>query len=71
VITLRPGAVETPILKDSNKEMTELDANTTLYKNTITKFKHIVDNEQGNTISPSKIADLVLKILKTKRPKHI
>jgi len=71
VVTLRPGAVETPIIKDSNKEMEDLNNNTYLYKNTITKFKHIVDNEQGNTISPSKIADLVLKILKTKRPKHI
>lgn len=71
VITLRPGAVETPILKDSNKEMEDLNANTTLYKNTITKFKHIVDKEQGGAISPEKIADLVLKILKRKNPKHI
>lgn len=71
VITLRPGAVETPILKDSNKEMEELNANTNLYKNTITKFKHIVDKEQGGAIPPSKIADLVLKILNKKKPKHI
>ena len=33
VITLRPGAVETPILVDSNKEMEELNSNTELYKN--------------------------------------
>lgn len=71
VITLRPGAVETPILKDSNKEMEELNANTVLYKNTITKFKSIVDKEQGGAIPPTKIADVVLKILKKKRPKHI
>ncbi len=71
VITLRPGAVETPILKDSNKEMEELNANTELYKNTITKFKSIVDKEQGGAIPASKIADLVLKVLNKKRPKHI
>ena len=71
VITLRPGAVETPIIGDSTKQMNDLDANTTLYKNTITKFKHIVDKEQGGTIPPSKIADLVFKILNKKRPKHI
>ncbi len=71
VITLRPGAVETPILKDSNKEMEELNANTNLYKNTITKFKHIVDKEQGGAISPDKVAKLVLKILNKKNPKHI
>lgn len=71
VITLRPGAVETPIIKDSNKEMETLDANTTLYKNTITKFKSIVDKEQGGSIPPSKIADLVLKILNKKKTKHV
>lgn len=71
VITLRPGAVETPILKDSNKEMQELNNNTTLYKNTITKFKSIVDKEQGGAIPPSKIADLVYKILNRKKPKHV
>lgn len=71
VITLRPGAVETPIIKDSTKEMESLDANTTLYKNTITKFKKIVDGEQGGAISPQKIANLVYKILNNKNPKHI
>lgn len=71
VITLRPGAVETPILKDSNKEMNDLNDNTILYKNTITKFKSIVDKEQGGAISPNKIADLVYKILNKKKTKHI
>ena len=71
VITLRPGAVETPIIKDSTREMENLDENTTLYKNTITKFKKIVDGEQGGAISPQKIANLVYKIINKKRPKHI
>ena len=71
VITLRPGAVETPILDDSNKEMQALNDNTTLYKNTITKFKHIVDREQGGAIPPDKIAKLVLKILTKKNPRCI
>ena len=53
----------------ANKEMQELNDNTVLYKNTITKFKHIVDKEQGGAISPEKIANLVLKILNKKRPK--
>ena len=71
VITLRPGAVETPIIADSTKEMESLNANTELYKNTITKFKSIVDKEQGGAIPPSKIADLVYKVLQKKNPKHI
>lgn len=71
VITLRPGAVETPIILNSTKEMEDLNNNTQLYKNTITKFKHIVDKEQGGAISPNKIADLVYKVLQKKKPKHI
>ena len=71
VVTLRPGAVETPIIKDSNKEMQQLNDNTELYKNTITKFKSIVDKEQGSAISPDKIATLVYKILNRKKPKHV
>lgn len=71
VITLRPGAVETPILKDSNKEMEDLNKNTELYKNTITKFKSIVDKEQGGAVASSKIADVVFKVLNKKNPKHV
>ncbi|MBQ8909318.1 MAG: SDR family NAD(P)-dependent oxidoreductase [Clostridia bacterium] len=71
VITIRPGAVETPIIKDSTKEMEALNTGTKLYKNTITKFKHIVDSEQGGAISPEKIANLVFKILNKNNPKHI
>lgn len=71
VITLRPGAVETAILNDSSREMNNLNDNTKLYKNTISKFKSIVDKEQGGSITPDKIADLVLKVLNKKNPKHI
>ena len=71
VITLRPGAVKTPLLIDSDREMKELNENTELYKNTITKFKHIVDKEQGSGIDPNNVANLVYKIINKKHPKHI
>ena len=71
VITIRPGAVETPIINDSTKEMESLDQNTEYYKNTISKFRHIVDKEQGGTITPDKIAELVYKVLEKKKPRHI
>ena len=71
VITLRPGAVATPIIKHSSKQMDELNDNTILYKNTISKFKHIVDKEHGKGISPEIIGKKVLKILSRKKPKHI
>lgn len=71
VITLRPGAVATPIIKTSADEMEKLNANTTLYKDTISKFKHIVDKEHGKGISPEIIGKKVLKILNKKKPKHV
>ena len=71
VITLRPGAVSTPIIKSSSEQMNALNTNTVLYKNTISKFKHIVDKEQSKGISPEKIAKKVLKILKKKKPKTV
>lgn len=71
VITLRPGAVETPIIQSSTNQMNNLNENTILYKNTISKFKHIVDNEQNSGIPPQKIAKTVLNILNKKRPKIV
>lgn len=71
VITLRPGAVETPIIQSSTNQMNNLNENTILYKNTISKFKHIVDNEQNSGIPPQKIAKIVLNILNKKRPKIV
>ena len=71
VITIRPGSIKTPLLDDSSKEMETLNNNTIYYKNTINKFKHIVDKEQGSGVEPEKIANLVYKILNKKKPKHI
>lgn len=71
VVTLRPGAVKTAILNSSSKEMDSLNRNTVLYKDTISKFKDIVDNEQGANIEPEKIADVVYKILNKQKPKLI
>ena len=71
VITLRPGAVKTPIINHSSKQMNALNENTTLYKNTISKFKHIVDKEHNKGIPPEKIAKTVLKILNKKKPKAV
>ena len=71
VVTLRPGAVATPIIKSSSEQMNALNNNTVLYKNTITKFKRFVDKEHGKGISSEKIAKIVLKILNKKKPKLV
>jgi len=71
VITLRPGAVKTPIIKSSSDQMNKLNENTVLYKNTISKFKHIVDKEHDKGINADKIANVVLKLLNAKKPKLV
>ena len=71
VITLRPGAVETNLLNDSTNEMNQLKDNTNLYRNNTSKFKKIVDGQQGTAISPTKIAYLITKILNKNNPKFI
>ena len=71
VITLRPGSVSTPLIEDSSKQMENLNSNTVLYQNTISKFKHIVDKEHSKGITPEQIAKTVLKILNKKNPKTV
>ena len=51
--------------------MQSLNDNTQLYKNTITKFKHIVDKEYDKGIEVNKVANLVYKIINKKHPKHV
>ncbi len=71
VITLRPGAVETELIGHSNNSLEKLESKTTLYKGITSKFKHIVDSQQGGAIPAEKIGKLVLKILSKKNPKYI
>ncbi len=71
VITLRPGAVSTNLINNSNNALEVLEANTKLYKDNTKNFKKIMDSEQGTAIPATKIADLVFKILEKKRPRYI
>ncbi len=71
VIRIRPGAVATELIDSSNKQMENFGKTTVIYKDILPRFKHIVDAEQGSAIPASKIAELVLKILKSNKPKLI
>lgn len=71
VVTIRPGAVKTELLNKSTSAMEKLVSNTVLYKENTTKFKKIVDSQQSGTIPASKIAELVLKILRRKKTKFV
>lgn len=71
VTTLRPGAVSTNMIDKSNNALEKFEKSTVLYKDVTANFKQIVDSEQGTAIPATKIAELVHKILESKRPKYI
>ena len=71
VIRLRPGAVKTELIDNSSSQMERFGANTVIYKDILPRFKHIVESEQGTAIPAEKVAKLVLKILKTDKPKLV
>lgn len=71
VIRLRPGAVATELIDNSSSQMEKFGANTVIYKDILPRFKHIVESEQGTAVPVEKIAKLVLKILKSNRPKLV
>lgn len=70
VTTVRPGAVKTKMIGHSMSSMDEFVKKTQIHKEASKKFKKIVNSVESKTIDPSKIAELVNKILAKKNPKY-
>ena len=71
VVVLRPGAVKTSLLGDSQREINEFCESTKLYKYNSKKFKEITEKVEAKSISTEKLARLVAKIVDKKKPKYI
>lgn len=71
VVIVRPGAVKTPLLNVSTSSIDRFINKTSLYKDTSTRFKRIVDSVENKNIEPIKIAKIVNKILKKNNPKFV
>ena len=71
VVVIRPGAVNTSLLDVSTSRIDAFSKDTELYKYNASKFKKITDKVESKKIPPSKIGDLVNKILNKKNPKYI
>ena len=71
VITIRPGAIKTPLSSNSLVDTKALQESTILYKKQSHKFYNIVKNFMGKPIEPSKIAKTIYKASTTKHPKII
>lgn len=69
VITIRPGAVETPLSNGSVKGTADLAASTVLYRKQAKRFSGIAAKLMGKTIAPETLAKLLYKAATAKHPK--
>lgn len=69
VITVRPGAIETPLARESIGATESLAATTKLYTKGACRFGSIAKKFMGKPISPEKLARFITKILFKNRPR--
>lgn len=69
VVTVQPGAVETPLQGSSIDATEALAENTELYKKQASRFSCVVRKFMGKPIPPSKIAPVIYKAATAKRPR--
>lgn len=69
VITIRPGAIKTPLSNNSLTDTDKLANETILYKKQAHKFLKITKKFMGTPIDPIKVAKLTYKVSKKKHPK--
>lgn len=71
VIVLRPGAVDTGLLRVSTDRLQAFTENTKLYSYNAKRFSQIVDRVEARKIPPERIAALTDKALRVKNPKYV
>ncbi|MBO5907371.1 MAG: SDR family NAD(P)-dependent oxidoreductase [Clostridia bacterium] len=69
VITVRPGAVKTPLEASSMASTEALAEKTTLYKKQAKHFTHFVEKFTGKPTKPEKIASLIYSVTSKKHPR--
>jgi NAD(P)-dependent dehydrogenase (short-subunit alcohol dehydrogenase family) len=71
VVVLRPGAVDTGLLNVSTDRMERFCASTPHYRFSAEKLREIVGRVEARKIPPEKIADLLVRVLRARRPKYV
>lgn len=71
VITIRPGAIETPLSKASLKDTERLAQKTILYQKQAHRFLKLTLKFIGKTLKPEKLAKLIYKATTKKHPKLV
>ena len=71
VIVLRPGAVDTGLLRVSTDRLQAFTERTKLYSYNAKRFSQIVDRVEARKIPPERIAALTDKALRVMNPKYV
>lgn len=71
VITLRPGAIETPLARGNLSATERLVESTALYKKESKHFGALVKKFTGTPMAAEELAGLVYKIALKKRPRYV
>ena len=71
VSVLRAGAVQTKMLGVSTSALDRFCEHTKLYSCNAERFKNIVDRVEARCVPPMKIGEVVLRILRKKRPAFV
>ena len=71
VITIRPGAIKTPLSDNSLVDIDNLSNETKLYNKQAKKFLSISKKFMGTPLSPMKLAKKIYKVTNKKHPKYI
>jgi NAD(P)-dependent dehydrogenase (short-subunit alcohol dehydrogenase family) len=69
VITIRPGPVDTKLLKNSVSSMEKMCKKTRLYRANAAKIRNIMDKKFGRSMSPDKLADRVYRVAISRHPR--
>ncbi len=71
VITIRPGAIETPLCNNSITDTKTLASSTKLFKKQAKHFSGLMLKFMGKPLKPEKLARKIYKISHKKHPKYI
>ena len=69
VITIRPGAIKTPLSSNSLTDTDKLSKDTILYQKQAGKFLNITKKFMGTPLEPTKLGKLTYKVSMKKNPK--
>ena len=71
VITVRPGAIDTPLAKNSFVSMREMSEKSAYFGGQAEKFESLMNKFAGKPMPPEKLAAKIYAIAMKKRPKNI